>query len=633
MLEIKNAIKDYVYNVDNPEKNLRLAKLYESIGQLAGAISFYLRTAERTSDKTLSYYCILKIARCFEIQGGRDNTVRGLYKHAISFLPQRPEGYFFLSKHYENIKEYADSYMIAEIGLNLANFNLEKFQDIEYPGKYGILFEKAVSSWWWGKSQESRDIFRYIATQYKTELQNDRIYYNAVQNNIMRLGLTPKTQSYVRYNQSQYDFFRIKFQGLENLTENYSQCFQDLFVLSMLNGKKGGSYLEIGSADAVHNSNTYVLEKHFLWNGIGIDYDKKFADQHKQQRTHKFISDNALNINYDHILNSISKNNIVDYLQLDCEPASVTYEIMTKIPFNKYKFAVITYEHDHYADIDDIYRNKSREFLTKLGYILVVHDVSVDGVSSFEDWYVHPDLVDSNIIGQMSLSGTSVTNISEYFLGNRWYAEFNTDKYIREKYFPDFSYKGIFVDVGAGPCNFISNSKHFRDSGWRTISVEPNEKFVQQHRKDNSEVYQCACADYEGESEFTINYNNDNWYTSENDGVSFSSLGIRYNNVPEHNTQEKTIVKVTKLDTLLQNLCIEKIDVLSIDTEGWELDVLRGFNHAKYTPRVIVIENFENNHGYEIFMNQRGYKKDATLGYNHIYVRDNSVNTAENTTE
>jgi hypothetical protein len=36
-----------------------------------------------------------------------------------------------------------------------------------------------------------------------------------------------------------------------------------------------------------------------------------------------------------------------DYLQLDCDPPSVTYDILTKIPFDEHKFAVITYEHDH----------------------------------------------------------------------------------------------------------------------------------------------------------------------------------------------------------------------------------------------------------------------------------------------
>ena len=46
---------------------------------------------------------------------------------------------------------------------------------------------------------------------------------------------------------------------------------------------------------------------------------------------------------------------------------------------------------------------------------------------------------------------------------DKFYSEFETDKYLRENFFPDLDYKGIMVEVGAGPPEFISNSKHFRN--------------------------------------------------------------------------------------------------------------------------------------------------------------------------
>jgi FkbM family methyltransferase len=208
------------------------------------------------------------------------------------------------------------------------------------------------------------------------------------------------------------------------------------------------------------------------------------------------------------------------------------------------------------------------------------------------------------------------TPIQEYF------AEFETDKYIRENFFPNFSYKGTMVEVGAGPPTFISTSKHFRNNGWRTICVEPNPKFVKQHLEEGSEVYPYACSNEEKNTSFVINYNNDEWYSQEHDGVSFSSLGIRYQNVPEHNTQETIEIQAIKLDTLLNRINVEKVDILSIDVEGWELDVMMGFDHIKYDPKVIVMENFENKKEYEIFMNERGYIKKTNLGYNEIYVKN-----------
>jgi hypothetical protein len=71
-------------------------------------------------------------------------------------------------------------------------------------------------------------------------------------------------------------------------------------------------------------------------------------------------------------------------------------------------------------------------------------------------------------------------------------AEFETDKYIRETFFPDFDYKGIMVEVGAGPTVFYSMSKHFRDYGWRCVCIDPNPKFVSEHKKEGNEIYQLA---------------------------------------------------------------------------------------------------------------------------------------------
>jgi len=40
------------------------------------------------------------------------------------------------------------------------------------------------------------------------------------------------------YYQDDFERLRKKFLGAENIKENYSQSMQDLFVLTMLNGKK-----------------------------------------------------------------------------------------------------------------------------------------------------------------------------------------------------------------------------------------------------------------------------------------------------------------------------------------------------------------------------------------------------------
>ena len=57
-----------------------------------------------------------------------------------------------------------------------------------------------------------------------------------------------------------------------------------------------------------------------------------------------------------------------------------------------------------------------------------------------------------------------------------------------------FSRPGVMIEVGGGTPEFLSMSKHFKDSRWRTIIIEPNLSFAQKHRDLGNEVYEYARA-------------------------------------------------------------------------------------------------------------------------------------------
>lgn len=413
MDKLIKLLHNFSYDPFDSRISFDIALFYEKLNQYAAAVSFYCRSMENTEDTTLQYSCLLKIAHCFNLQKDRSTTVRSFYKRAICLLPSRPEAYFLLSKHYEYSNEYSDSYLICSQALAFCDFNQKPLiSDIDYPGKYGILFQKAVAAWWWGKPKESRDLFHLIADEYYEEL--DETHMKAVQNNLINLGCGPESFSFRSYNKNNYNSLRFKFKDSEKIETNYSQAFQDMFVLSMLEGKRNGKYLEIGSAGPFHGSNTALLEKDFDWYGVGIEYKQDFCDQHAIHRKNKVLCVDATACNYNKILQEITNDNIVDYLQIDCEPSKTTFEILLSIPFEKYKFAVITYEHDYYVDITRQYREKSRKYLQSLGYKLVVGNVSVDGFSAFEDWWCHPDLINPEIINLMQ-SNQDMVSIENYF--------------------------------------------------------------------------------------------------------------------------------------------------------------------------------------------------------------------------
>jgi hypothetical protein len=173
--------------------------------------------------------------------------------------------------------------------------------------------------------------------------------------------------------------------------KSYSQAKQDLFVLEVLKNKRNGLFLDIGCGHPNNINNTFLLESEFDWSGVCVDVDESLTEKWEQRKKSKFINNNALTLDYEHIIKQMTDDNIIDYLSLDLEPASITFECLQKIPFDKYIFSVITYEHDYYR-FGDAYRTPSRNFLINLNYVIVNQDVGDDG-QSFEDWYIHKSLL------------------------------------------------------------------------------------------------------------------------------------------------------------------------------------------------------------------------------------------------
>jgi hypothetical protein len=205
-------------------------------------------------------------------------------------------------------------------------------------------------------------------------------------NNIKIAGIPPPP---TYYNSQLYNHLIYKFNKSETVVNNYSQAYQDIFVLTMLDGKHNGTFIEIGAGDPYWQSNTALLEQ-FNWGGISIDI-KPF--DYSKRKT-KFVVADATQLNYSQLLENYPTD--VDYLQLDCELANITYSTLERIPFHTFRFAVITFKHNRYINGDE-HMIKSREFLKSKGYKLIVADVAPDRLCSYEDWWVHPNLVSSKI--------------------------------------------------------------------------------------------------------------------------------------------------------------------------------------------------------------------------------------------
>ena len=189
------------------------------------------------------------------------------------------------------------------------------------------------------------------------------------------------------------DKLKSPFIGLENIIKNYSQCYQDMFVLSCLNGKKNGTYLEIGAGDPFYGNNTALLSE-LGWKGVSLDVLQEAQQKWEELRPNDtFLLQNALTTDYIQLCQTNGLPRYIDYLQLDIDPAYNTLQALKNIPLDVLEFGVITYEHDFYIDMDETCRKESRKILQDAGYVLIAANISPDKNSPYEDWYINPKYV------------------------------------------------------------------------------------------------------------------------------------------------------------------------------------------------------------------------------------------------
>ena len=193
------------------------------------------------------------------------------------------------------------------------------------------------------------------------------------------------------------DALKSTFTGHTKVFENFSQAYQDLFVLTMLNGKKNGKYVEVGANHPQSLSNTFLLETVFGWRGFSVEIERAMCEVFNgdmARQNHCYEAD-ATTFDYSEAIAKEKWQGRVDYFSVDCEHPEVTFNALKAFPHDEFRASVITFEHDSYKDGDTI-RDHSRQFLGDLGYQLVCASVC-NGGNSYEDWWVDPTVVKESV--------------------------------------------------------------------------------------------------------------------------------------------------------------------------------------------------------------------------------------------
>jgi FkbM family methyltransferase len=177
---------------------------------------------------------------------------------------------------------------------------------------------------------------------------------------------------------------------------------------------------------------------------------------------------------------------------------------------------------------------------------------------------------------------------------------------------------GFFVDVGAYDGIVISNTYYFEAIGWTGVLLEPNPAKAELCRRNRpgSCVFECAAVSSPAVSEVQLHdvpggevYSTvvANEFTAER----LKTYGLSSRCIP---------VKARTLDSILADVSPAEIDFVSIDVEGAELEVLKGFDIKRWKPRLVMIESLTvRSEEVRSYFTGSGYVYMRSIDINDIY--------------
>lgn len=181
-------------------------------------------------------------------------------------------------------------------------------------------------------------------------------------------------------------------------------------------------------------------------------------------------------------------------------------------------------------------------------------------------------------------------------------------------------YPGYAVDVGASDGISINSTYTLEHGhGWRVLCIEPNPQFHAKLREYRKLVQTCACDGTPSEdAEFKIHQDYAEAYSSLRPSTNHEKWK------PSATALWETIrVHVRSLEQCLAEAAFTRLDALCVDTEGTELDVLKGIDLDKWRPKVLVVECWDERGDHIDYLEALRYRRVQRMEpVNDLFLRE-----------
>jgi FkbM family methyltransferase len=187
---------------------------------------------------------------------------------------------------------------------------------------------------------------------------------------------------------------------------------------------------------------------------------------------------------------------------------------------------------------------------------------------------------------------------------------------------------GFYVDVGAYHPVYLSNTQMLHLRGWSGVNIDANPAAVARFReaRPNDRNVHAAVADQENEVAFDI-------YALDAISTADADSKAAYAREGRAQLQDTLHLRTRRLRDILAETVPpgRRIDLMSVDVEGFDLAVLRSNDWERFAPFFLLVEDpalsLLDRPDSEIFrfLQPLGYRLASQAYITSIYVRDQPV--------
>lgn len=183
---------------------------------------------------------------------------------------------------------------------------------------------------------------------------------------------------------------------------------------------------------------------------------------------------------------------------------------------------------------------------------------------------------------------------------------------------------GFYVDIGANHPIKFNNTFLFHNKGWSGINIEPNPSrawLFKLFRRNDINLSIGIGAQKSNMDFYVFKVNTLSTFDKKS-ADEYQRMG--------HRLKKVINIPILPLRDVLNKHCDanKEIDIMSIDTEGLDMEVLKSNDWKKFRPHFIILETLEYREGntgkklndvYDKYMSEIGYSKVADTHINTIY--------------